>query len=859
MSTEPQAQPLAPAPAESPVGADTACVHCGEPCGRDPVVREGRAFCCAGCSTVYDILHSSGMGRFYDLEAGAGVRPGSAVTTEAYAYLDREDMQRRMLDFSDGTHARVTFRIPSMHCVACVWLLENLYRLEPDVTQSRVHFPRRELAVRFRIDRLPLSALVARLASLGYAPELSLASLEERHADRSRHALTTRIGVAGFAFANTMLLSFPSYFGLRAVDDAGLQHIFSAISLVLSVPVLLYCASDYWRSAWRGLRQRVVTIDLPITLGIIALYAESLAQIFSGAGEGYLDSFTGLIFFLLLGRWFQQRTYAALSFERDYRTYFPLSVRRLEGARETPVPVTALAVGDRIRVRNDELIPCDAILRHGAARIDFSFVTGEAEPVACARDAYVYAGGRQRGGAIELEVAKPVDQGYLVSLWDDDAFESPRDGRFRTLTNRVSGYFTVGVVGIAAAAALFWWHHDADVAVRAFVAVLIVACPCAIALAAPFAEGTALRLMARRGIFLRNAELVEALPRIDTVVFDKTGTLTRPGARPARFEGQALAAEEGAAVHDVALQSPHPHAIAVCAALEDGGAHSTTAGSQRSPLQDTADAERPPASPGGRSAATPRPDADGSVAGFEETTGAGVVGRAHGHDVRLGAATFLASAGIDVPEPQTPTEGSTVHVALDGRYRGAFHVPPAYRPRVPELVRRLARTHRLAVLSGDNEQEAERLRAWFGPDAALHFRQSPHDKLAHIRALQEAGHRVMMIGDGLNDAGALRQSDVGVAVTEDAAAFSPASDLILDAGGLDQIVGALRFTGRVTAIIVMCFLISLLYNVCGIGIAASGALSPLVSAILMPLSSVTVVTVACGATAWAERRSFGER
>jgi P-type Cu+ transporter len=834
---------------QNPTGAHSVrtppkCFHCGEPCYDLSLKKEGETFCCRGCLFVHDLLSESGLGQFYKLERHPGVRIRQPARTQQWAYLDDPAVQQRLLDFTDGKVSRVTFQIPAIHCVACVWLLENLFRLHRGIGRSQVNFPRREGAITFAPEKIKLSELVVLLASIGYEPVLTLGELEKRKSDPARKRQWLQVGIAGFAFGNIMLLSLPVYLGLDSLSGPLFQTIFGYLSLALAAPVVFYSASDYWRSAALSLRQGMLTLNVPIAVGLAALYAQSAYEIVLGIGPGYLDSLAGLVFFLLCGRAFQQKTHDRLAFDRDYKCFFPLSVTRKTAAGEEGIAISDLRSGDRLLLRSGELIPADARLVNGPACIDYSFVTGEAEPVAKAVGDYLYAGGRQIGGMIEVETVKAVSQSHLTSLWNHEAFQKDCTSDLSTLTNRVSRWFTLGVIAVAVGAGLFWLvFGDAGRAVKAFISVLIVACPCALALSAPFALGTAQRLLARIQVFLKNSLVLERMAQVQTIVFDKTGTLTtgaaggatfhaksevpdpKPEGRQTRLTGQTLPPlpapgphltnEEAALVAVLARHSTHPQALRISQALAGASAE--------------------------------------LVEGFVETPGCGIDGRVRDHTVRLGSRAWLESGGIAMTE-SPPEPGSVIWLAIDGRLRGTFVLANAPRPETDTLLRNLGERYELALLSGDNERERERFGALFGSGAALHFNQSPLDKLGFIRRLQEAGRTVMMVGDGLNDAGALKQSDVGVAVVEKVGAFSPASDVILAAAQVPRLERILSLTRRATQIVRLSFGISFLYNAIGISIAAAGVLSPLICAILMPLSSVSVVLFACGATQLAAKR-----
>ena len=803
--------------AERPAAAEAPCHHCGTRVGGAGLTGHGHAFCCRGCLTVFELLTENGLDDFYRLAPAAGVRIATDRPGGEFAYLDEPAARARLVDFQSDRLTRVTWRLPAIHCAACVWLLENLFRLRAGIGSARVNFLRRELAVTFEHDRVRLSELAALLTSLGYEPELRLSDLERPPVSRAARRLAVQLGVAGFSFGNIMLLSLSTYFGLDQFTGGVLHGIFGWLSLALALPVLFWSAGDYWRAARTSLRQRRLAIEVPIAAGLAALALQSAAEVVTGRGPGYFDSLTGLVFFLLCGRWFQQKTHERLVFDRDYKAFFPLAITRRAAGGEERVTLAQLAAGDRVVLRHGELIPADGRLAAGAAVVDYSFVTGEAEPVRPALGAPLYAGGRQLGGVVEVLLEKGVSHSYLTSLWNQAVFRKDKVSVFDSLTNRYSQRFTLLIISIALAAAACWAGTDPRVALRAFTAVLIVACPCALALAAPFVLGTAQRVLAGRQIFLKNSQVLETLARVDTLVFDKTGTLTAAGAGACVFAGAPLTPAELAAVRALAAHSTHPLAARIAAEL---------------------------AAPG----AAPE------VRSFREFPGGGVRATVAGAEVRLGAAAWLTEQGLSVPAAPTHP-GPVVHLAWGDAVRGCFLLSPAVRPGADGLLRALAPDYELALVSGDHDRERGRFARWFGRAEALNFNQSPADKLAFVRQLQARGRTVLMAGDGLNDAGALQQSDVGVAIVENTGAFSPASDVILTAAMVPRLDALLRFARSATRITRVSFTISAMYNLVGVSIAASGRLSPVVCAILMPLSSASVVVFACGATAWAARRA----
>ncbi|RMH72514.1 MAG: HAD family hydrolase [Gemmatimonadetes bacterium] len=778
------------------------CYHCGDVCKDDSIALGDKIFCCHGCKTVYDLLHQHDLCTYYDLDQAPGISPETSPYAEKFAYLEDEATQQQLLDFNDGQTAKVTFTIPQMHCSSCIWLLENLYRLAEGVSVSRVNFLKKTLLVTFDPRQLTLRALVELLSGIGYEPQIHLADLE-KHTQHSRQKeLQRKIGVAGFFFANIMLFSLPEYFSGGTLAPA-FRQLFSYLNLLFALPVFFYSSWEYFSSALKGFRQKAINIDVPISLGILSLFGRSVYEIVTHTGAGYMDSLAGLVFFLLLGKLFQQKTYDTLSFDRDYKSYFPIAITRKTDDGERTIALSQLEVGDRILVRNQELIPADSVLMSEHALIDYSFVTGESQPVAKQNGDLIYAGGRQVGECIELEVVKEVSQSYLTQLWNNDTFTKTTAPLMSSRVNIISKYFTVVVLLIAGLAASYWYvRGDAGIAVNVFTAVLIIACPCALALSTPFTLGTTLRIFGKHQFYLKGTDVVERLANITMIVFDKTGTLTQSTEANVEFvaEQTALTAEEERWIKAVVRHSAHPLSQQIYSALN----------------------------------ATNLPN----VHQFEEVPGKGVAGIVGTHPVRLGAATWI---GNTAPAEDHQTLATTVYVSIDGKRRGYFKLANVYRPGFAELMSKLRAAYPLALLTGDGDGEKKTLKQFFGNESALHFRQTPQDKLNFIRQMKANHQKVLMIGDGLNDAGALKESDIGISISEDVATFSPACDAILDARQFSHLADFLRFSKTSMRIILASFALSFLYNGIGLSFAVTGHLSPLISAILMPLSSISVI------------------
>lgn len=751
---------------------------------------------------VYDILHANDLEQFYDIETSPGIKTEEDPEPGMYDFLADAEVKRRLLDFTDGRISRVTLHVPQIHCVACVWLLEHLYKLHDGIGQPEVNFTRKTVMIPFEEAKITLVELATLLRKIGYAPDFKLEALNERTPDTGHRTAMLQLGVAGFAFGNIMLLAFPGYLGLT--DSDALSPVFAGVSLVLSIPVLVFSARDYFRSAWLGLKQGELSIDVPIALGILALFLQSVADIFTRSGAGYLDSMAGLVFFLLIGKSFQRRTFDALSFDRDYTSYFPIAAMRIdpESGNRNTVPLDRLTIGDRLFIRNGELIPADAVLLHAPALIDYSFVTGESRPEERQPGDLLYAGGRHHGPPIEIDVVKEVSQSYLTSLWNHQSFRKENERKFDRMTGQVSRVFTLVVLLLALGAGLVHAGMHTGHAVRVFASILIVACPCALALSAPFAFGTALRVMRKHRLFLKNASVVEGMSRIRHLAFDKTGTLTLGGLGTATWQGAELSPALSKAFGALARASTHPLSRALAEML---------------------------------------PSKEVVLTDLRELPGKGLEARWKEHTLRLGSLKWIEAQCPDATPPAPPRGAAQTWLAVDEEILGAYQFEDLPRTGVAGALADLDSQYDISILTGDRAEGLEALRNWFPNAKDLRANLSPEEKLHAMDELRRDGRGVMMIGDGLNDAGALRHSDIGIAVTDNVQSFSPACDAILDAGSVRLLPEFLTFSQKTTHVVLACFTVSLMYNVIGISIAATGHLSPLLAAILMPLSSVSVI------------------
>ena len=777
------------------------CFHCGEDCIEEEIIFEEHPFCCQGCKTVYTILNAGDLQGFYKLEEKGGTKTQTFHTSK-YAYLDEPEIVEKLIEYSDEEINVVSFYIPIIHCSSCIWLLEKLYKLKSGIKSSLVNFTRKTVRITYKPTEISLREIVETLHKIGYKPAINLKDLDNNIEKKGvPKSLLYKIGVAGFAFGNIMLAALPEYFATPEQPiDPKFSELFRYLSLVLTLPVVFYSASDYFTSAYQAIKHRGINIDIPIALGIITLFLRSIYDVFMLAEPGYFDSLSGLVFYLLIGKAYQSKTYANIAFDRDYKSYFPISITKINQGIEYVIPLTHLKIGDRILIRNGEIIPADSILMSSDANIDSSFITGEEKTRKMKTGNKIYAGCKQIGPAIEVEVIKTINQSDLTQLWNDsNLIDRERKLKFETFTNTISKWFTIAVLLVAVGALLYWLPTDSAIAIKSFTAVLIVACPCALALAAPITLGQALRLFGNAKLYFKDTLAIERFGRINHIVFDKTGTITQSHSAIIDYEGKTLSKEDISVIRSGLRNSYHPLSLNLYHYLND------------TPLL--------------------------KIDAFKEEPGKGILVMQKGKLYRIGSRSFC-----DFPEDGLGNLKTRVYIQMEGKPYGYFTFSNQYRPGLQQVVAHL-KDYELSLITGDNESEKKNLIGYFGNKTKLLFNQNPLAKLNYIKELQHKELEVLMLGDGLNDAGALAQSDAGISVAEDTNNFSPACDGILDASRFKMLPGYILFAKKALTTVKISIVVSFLYNVVGLTFAVKGMLTPLLAAVLMPTSSVSVVLI----------------
>lgn len=775
---------------------DLRCYHCGDPCNSSSLHYEDKDFCCEGCQSVYQILSQNQMCTYYNLTQHPGVSQ-VAQAPAYYDFLDKPEVINSLVQFREGTQCRVQLTLPNMHCSSCIWLLEHLHKLNEGVISARVHFLEKSIQVVYDETKISLKNLVVLLKRVGYEPRLSAEDLGPKAQKKLFRSEIYKIGIAGFCFGNIMMLSLPDYFSQgNFFDERTLNLVFNYLAFALSLPVLLYSAREFFVSSWQNLKQKQVNIDVPITLAIVVAFVSSVYLIFVEHRMGYLDSMSGIVFFMLLGRFFQNRSYKYLTFKRNIASYLPIAVNRIRAGREESVPVTQIEIGDTIRVRQQEVIATDGILASDEAWFDYSFVTGESHWVQKHRNELIYAGAIQKSGLSEIQISKKPSGSYVTQLWNAQQQDKFTSNTLFT-TERISFWFSVAVLLIGTIAGAYWlMQHEYSTALKALMTVWIIACPCALLLCSTFTYGNMLTILTANGCYVKNASVLERMRKTNTLVFDKTGTLTTTKTSEVDFIGRTLSTQEWQAIGALSNLSIHPLSCAVSAYIDSDS----------------------------------RPE----IQNFTYEEGKGISGTCGTLHLRLGSQQWI---GL---QRKVEQDHACVFVEINGEVPGYFEIKNQYRAGVLDTLKRMDAEYDLYLLSGDTDAEKNELKKVFQPGNML-FNQLPEHKTERIKQLQKNGAAVMMLGDGLNDANAFAQSDVGVAIIEDQHHYLPPCDVILEAKGFTQFQELMKYIRTGITILVVSFTFSLLYNLIGLWFAVQGQLTPVVAAILMPLSTVTIV------------------
>jgi len=767
------------------------CYHCGDKIIGKPISKDEKDFCCSGCLTVYEILSDNGLGQFYEFNEQSGIKPATEGNAK-YTALDVPEIFNDFIEFENDDLYIVTFFLPAIHCSSCIYLLENLQKLNPDIISSEANFTARTLTLNIRKSR-KLSEVASLLESIGYKPELRRGKEKTSSYDKK---LLLQLGVAGFAFGNVMLWSVPEYLGLDDMFE-DFRNFSAYLTLLVSIPVLLYSASPYFISAYTAIRTKQLNLDIPVALGILVLFIKSSSSVLMQEGSSYMDSFTGFVFFLLIGKWFQSKTYRNMSFDNDPKAYFPLGVHRLNKITEEEevIRIESIEKDDILKIFNEEIVPCDAELISEKAVIDTSFITGEAALATLKKGDKIYAGSKLIGSAIQIAALNTTSRSKFASIWNKSA--KTTKSVIQNRENLLSKYFLIIVGIVSTAAAITWSFIDPSRILEIVTAILVVACPCALAISFPFVYGNALRKLGRSGLYFRNSHEIQKMNQVNHIVFDKTGTLTKDRIEGVSYEGKEISTELMGEIFALTRQSTHPYSKSITKFLEDKVNHIE------------------------------------NIVDYNEVSGQGVEAKtSNGNVIKVGNAKFTNA-------PKKDNESGSF-LSVNNEVLGFFKFQSQLREGIIEEIERLQKQYKVTLLSGDQSGDEILFKNLKEP-IQMHFNLSPTDKKNHIIRFNESGDVVAFIGDGLNDSEALEEAELGISVSEDEFRFTPKCDAIIESDKIQKLKSFFKFGLHAKKVLRICMYFSLTYNTFGVTFAFLGYVTPLFAAILMPISSVTIV------------------
>jgi len=842
------------------------CYHCKNEFDSEVIQFDEHKFCCNGCQFVYEILRDNNLGDYYNLKDSTQNKPVQNLDLD-YNFLSEQYVIDKLILFQKNNISKVKLRLPDIHCASCLWLLENLPEFFGGVNTVNVNFLEKEAFITFDNTQTNLLEISKILSKIGYPPSFNLSDLDESQflSDNKKElrSLYIKVGISFFCFGNIMMLAFPEYFSDGDYTH-NLKGFIEVLNLLFIIPIT-YSAWDYFKSAYNSIKYRYISIDIPIALGLVSLVGRSVFEISTGTGPGYVDSYGGFTFFLLLGKLFQIKTYTNIKFERDFRSYFPLSVIKIIDGVKKSVSINEVKQYDELFIRNGEIIPTDSILLSKNAMIDYSFVTGESEPLNIEKGAKIYAGGKLFGNAINLIAEKKYNQSYFTELWDkNNSYNSnnlleknlkqnnlkaenikQNETNLTSISEQVGKRFTIIISLLSILGFLYWVRIDVGIAFNVFTSILVVACPCAIAVSLPFSFGSTLRILGRNGVYFKNNYIVEKLDRINTIILDKTRTLTeinnsKVNLIPNIELNNELTDNDYLAVRLLTENSIHPVSNHISKFINEY-IHKLIHSGENVELEKNNLSEN-------------NPSGKYMLEQFNEINGKGITGIINGIEYKLGSKSWLF--GEDKIKEELLEDKSQngqnflnekgVFLLRDGKYIAKFEIISNFRNGLDKLFDNLIKKYKVIILSGDNDKDKSELdkitnSAISNGTIQAFFENTPDKKAEVIKNLNNNGNFTLMIGDGLNDSMALNSANIGMAVTENNSNFTPGADIIILGDKVTKLYLVLDLAKKTKLTVYLSFGLSFIYNIIGIYFGLRGELTPLLAAIIMPLSSITVV------------------
>ncbi len=814
---------------------NTACTHCGLPVPAGLIKPESvNQFCCSGCDGAYDLIHSSGLGSFYRMANSDSMEQAKPVVDSqtGFAEFDEVVFQAKCARRLSAEESTIELAIDGIHCGACIWLIEKLPMIQSGVVSATANWTQRTVKIRWRKKLVPLSKIAKKLNQLGYRPSpIQPNQRRSRWKIENRNHLI-RIGISAACAGNNMIIAAALYLGMFSHMTSGMTGLLRGASCVVGVIALLWPGRVFLQSAAGALRTRTPHMDLPIALGLTVGTIAGFANVIRGTGEIYFDSLSVLIFLLLIGRWiqFRQQSKATDAIELLFRLT-PQMARKLVDGKPVEMLVDLVVVGDLLEVYPGELFPVDAKVVGGETHADESILTGESESVFREVGDCVSAGTTNINSPVTIRanaIGRETRLSQIVDLVEQASLERPEIVQW---ANKVGGYFVVVVIVLAVLTFAFWSLFSIEAGIDRTIALLIVACPCALALATPLAIAVSLGRAAKKKIMIKGGDVLQSLQRPGTIWLDKTGTLTEGDLSVVSWYGDTRWVDVVASLEN---QSPHPVAKALVEyATNVWTPHKLVGGEKLTAWELHA------------------LQSELLVRESQSVEGQGIRGKVGRQDVLVGNEKLLRNSDIFLSQQHERIAArvsesglSPCWVAANGIVVAIVALGDAVRPDAFDAINQLKdRGWKVGILSGDHQHVVSRVAKRLGvhPEYARGGVE-PEGKLSMVKSTSQNG-TVVMVGDGVNDSAALAAADVGVAVNGGAEASLAAAPVYLGAPGLQPVLTLLAISDSTSQTMRVNLGVSLAYNISFAALAFAGFINPLVAAILMPVSSLTVVAL----------------
>lgn len=818
------------------------CFHCGQAIPEGDVILkpiEGveQKFCCHGCASVCEVIYEAGMQSFYQRTLdGDQLSPPPPPNRDAEFY-DYDEVQSQFV--SDlGDRREITLMSEAIHCAACVWLIEHSMAKMDGIQLAAVNFTNKQIKIRWDNNIVKLSEIIKKLNSIGYDAIPYDPSASEQAYRKANRDLLYRLGFAGFAMMNVMWFSVALYTG--AADDQEYRSYFHWLQFVIASVTLVYSGQPFLKGAWTSLKAKTVGMDVSISLGILATYAYSTWITFNPdvIGEAYFDTLIDFMFLLLIGRYVETISKnRAIDASRRLMDLQPRVAREIKAGEESIVPVRTLLKGAHILVKPGDKFPVDGLVIDGQSTVNESMLSGEARDISKSLGDFVSAGTINVDGTLTVEVKAILQDtklGKIVNLVEDaQGSKAP----IQCTADKIMPWFVTVTITLAVASALYWFFNAGiETAIMTGTAVLIVTCPCALGLATPMAIAVASGVSARHGILVKNGAVLETLNKVEHFVFDKTGTLTKGEMTVVDTLWAKGVDQQQTLLETASLEGKSEHSLALAVTEFVKEAYSLSANEML------------------------------DVVNFKALAGKGVVGEVAGQKMYIGTAKWLQSEGIMFPaelvtaaDKNAERAQTAIWIAKNSQVQGVLFLEDEIRPEALQLITRLkAQGKQVTLLSGDLTVVANQVAQRLGGMNVI-AEVLPEDKNRVIQELQALGQQVAMVGDGVNDAPALVRANVGIALGSGTDVSMESADIVLINNNILAVDTAVALSARTLRTVKQNIVSSVAYNLIMVPLAVTGILTPLMSAISMPLSSLVVIGNAARIRSFFSKKAMDKR